>query len=290
MTNKPTIIITGTRGQIGSELNYLWKGNSTLNCHFLSRQDLDISNETQLEKFLDELKPDYFVNCAAYTAVDKAESEIEECFLINEFAVGLIAKLCAYRGVKLIHFSSDYVYHINKETPLLETDPTLARGIYAQSKLAGEQLILASPVDYIVIRTSWVYSSFGKNFVKTVIRLAKERDEMSVVMDQIGTLSYARDLANLVDAIIRRPDASIWNQTYNYSNEGKSSWFEIAQFIVEKLDLQLKIKAIRTSEYHTAAERPNWSLMSKDKIRKHLNISIPSWRISLEKALPLFDK
>lgn len=285
--SKKDIIITGANGQLGSELRFLTEDITNYSFHFYSRAELDITDKSVLEDIFNEIKPDYFINCAAYTAVDKAEDDIEKCFMINDYAVSLIADLCKEHDTALIHFSSDYVYHINKETPIIESDPTLPKGIYAQTKLAGEQAVIRSRCKYLIFRTSWVYSSYGNNFIKTVLRLAENRDEMSVVDNQIGTLTYARDLAEAVLEIIAQDLDTEWNQVYNYSNMGKSNWYEIAKKITEICNLSMKIKPIPSSDYPTPADRPLWSLLSKEKFDEAFGIAIPDWETSLVKCLDL---
>jgi dTDP-4-dehydrorhamnose reductase len=283
------IIVSGANGQLGKEFQFLSKNYSDIAFFFFGREELDITNEGKIKDLFAQINPDVFINCAAYTAVDKAETDIEHCFNINDYAVSLLADICAQQNCKMVHFSSDYVYHIEKDSPLIETDATLPRGIYAQTKLAGEQAVLRTNCEYLIFRTSWVYSTFGKNFVKTVLRLAETRESMSVVEDQIGTLTYARDLAKAVLEIINGKKEG-WNQIYNYSNEGKSNWYQIASFITEYLSLPMKINPIPSVEYPTPAERPYWSLMSKDKFKKTFGLRIPDWEESLRKSLDLIVK
>lgn len=282
---KYKIIVTGANGQLGTTLRNQTDLNEKFECHFFSRKELDITNKTALKDAFQKIKPHFFINAAAYTAVDKAEEEIVKCFMINDYALLHISDFCAQYNTKLIHISSDYVYHLETDKPLIENDATLPRGIYAQTKLAGEQRIIRSKCDYIILRTSWVYGVSGHNFIKTVLRLAKERDNMNVVNDQIGSLTNTVDLSDVIMNLLIKSDRNIWNQIYNYSNEGVTNWYEIADYIVKKENLSLDVNPIPTTEYPTPAERPKWSVMSKDKIKSAIDIKIPHWKSSLDKCL-----
>lgn len=279
------IIISGSEGQLGKTLQQILSLDKGLRCFFYPRKKLDITDASQLEKVFVKIKPDYFINAAAYTSVDKAETEIEKCFLINDFALHSISTVCENHNTRLIHISSDYVYHLKTDEPLKEDSPTLPRGIYAQSKLAGELKITASTCQYIILRTSWVYSTHGHNFIKTVLRLAKEREQMNVVNDQIGTLTSTVDISRAILTIIHSIIPDSWNQIYNYSNEGVTNWYEIADYIVSSQNLSLGVNPIPSTDYPTPAERPKWSVLNKEKIKKTFGLEIPHWKLSLDKCL-----
>ena len=233
------ILVTGASGQLGRELQYLAQFSDSLIFKFTDRSQFDITDPIHVDR---HLTPDveYLVNCAAYTKVDHAEDDIDAAYHINSVAVGLLAKSCKAKGIKLIHISTDYVYHSNFGNPFSESDQTNPQGIYAKSKLEGEKLALRHNPETLVIRTSWVYSSFGQNFVKTMLRLGSEREELSVVCDQVGTPTYARDLAASIIEIVRQKQNQPFNGSsgiYNYSNAGTTSWYNFARQIMESKEV-----------------------------------------------------
>ncbi len=278
------IIVSGANGQLGLELQALTK-SSNQNLLFLSKHELDITDELQLRKTFENHSPKFFVNCAAYTAVDQAEDYPDASFNINASALQTIGKLCKEFDTKLIHISSDYVYHINSNSPLREFDKTNPQGVYAKSKHQGEIEVIDSGCAYIILRTSWVFSSFGKNFVKTILRFADQKKELNIVNDQIGAPTYAKDLARIILKIINLDKG--WNQIYNFSNSLQCSWFDIARFIVDKKELPLVIHPIPSSQYPTAAKRPKWSVLSSEKIKNAFGIKIRTWKEALEECLEL---
>ncbi|MEY3369006.1 MAG: hypothetical protein RI973_2161 [Bacteroidota bacterium] len=285
------LLITGANGQVGRELQFLSADFPELNFLFADRERLDITVEAAVNEFFTDNNIGYCVNCAAYTAVDKAESDAENAWRINALGAGLLASACAARQIQLIHLSSDYVYHNEKNTPLQETDVTNPKGTYAKTKLQGEELVRRHhPGSSMILRTSWVYSSFGNNFVKTMLRLGKERKELGVVFDQIGTPTYARDLARTMLRLIQRVetgklDKSALNGIYNYSNEGVASWYDFAEAIFELRGMEVKLRAIESKDFPTPAERPGFSVLNKRKMKERFSIEIPHWRASLRSCL-----
>ena len=281
MTN---ILVTGSNGQLGSEI----KGLSSLyeyNFFFTDRETLDISDEKDIKKFLESNKINTIINCAAYTAVDKAESDEENADKINHLAVKYLSQISKEKNIKLIHVSTDYVFNGEVYMPYIESDITNPNGVYGKTKLDGERAMQEiNPLNSIIIRTSWVYSSFGANFVKTMLRLGKEKESLGVIFDQIGTPTYARDLARtILDIIPKIKNEKV--EIYNYSNEGVLSWYDFAKEIMRMAKLDCKINPIETKEYPTPATRPHYSLLNKSKIKKEYNIAIPYWKDSLDKCL-----
>jgi len=291
----PTILITGAGGQLGQELQAF--DHRYPNWTFLAptRQSLDITDESALQAFFATHKPDYCLNTAAYTAVDKAEEEQEQAYAINAQAAAAIARFCLHHNTQLIHYSTDYVYKGDYNRPLLEDDATLGDGIYAQSKLQGDQLVLQELPAAMIIRTSWVYSSFGHNFVKTMLRLGKQRDALSVVFDQIGTPTYAYDLAAASLEIIKKIESGAISKqdasgVFHYSNEGVCSWYDFAICIFECSDIKCKVSPIESKDYPTPASRPHYSVLNKAKIKKTFDLNIPHWQDGLKRCLETIKK
>lgn len=286
------ILVTGANGQLGQCFHQAaanWPDQTFL---FLSSQELDISDRPFVRNILKYEQPNWVINCAAYTAVDKAESEPENVRKINVLGTKNLAETCAEMGIPLVHFSTDYVYHTRQNTPYLETDTVSPKGVYARSKLIGERAAFRAHPLTMVIRTSWVYSEFGQNFMKTMLRLGHERDMLQVVADQIGSPTYAPDLANAVLKIIQKVKsgelaqesiAGIWN----YSNEGVASWYDFAAAIFEIGEVSCQIRPIATRDYPTPAERPPFSVLDKSKIKTAFDLEIPHWRESLRRCLAL---
>ncbi|MEO0338132.1 MAG: dTDP-4-dehydrorhamnose reductase [Bacteroidota bacterium] len=280
------ILVTGAKGQIGQELQFLSTAFPSMEFIFTDKDELDLTLEDQVNTFFAEHQPNVCINCAAYTAVDKAETDIELCRKINKTAVSYLAQACKTQGTQLVHYSTDYVYHNTLNRPLLETDPTTPQGIYALTKLEGEQA--ATQCDAIIIRTSWVYSSYGHNFVKTMLRLGRERDQLSIVYDQIGAPTYARDIAQATLQIIEQlegPHAGI----YNFSNTGIASWYDLAKAIFEIEGINCKVSPIPSSGYPTPAKRPHFSVLDNTKIKAAFELEIAHWRDSVQKCLELLS-
>jgi len=285
---KPVILVTGSNGQLGKELQQLAAVYPQYSFVFASREDLKLHHYGLVENFFIATKPQYCINCAAYTAVDKAESEQDMAMLVNGEAVGNLAAICKKYQTKFIHISTDYVFDGESETPYKEDDATGPINTYGKSKLLGEQLCMKEDADAIIIRTSWVYSSFGHNFVKTMMRLMNERNEINVVADQIGSPTYAADLAKAILDII---SSGKWEAgTYHYSNEGKISWYQFALAIKEITGSKAIVHPIETSQYPTPARRPHYSLLNKEKIKSVYHISIPDWKDSLTTCIDLLTQ
>lgn len=281
--SRPLVLVTGANGQLGKELQQLEGKWPDFRFLFLSREDLPIHHFELVRNFFKASKPSVLINCAAYTAVDKAEQEPILARQVNAEAVGVLAAVCAANQCRFIHISTDYVFDGKAINPYKEEDLTAPQSVYGQTKLEGErQAFLANPAA-IVIRTSWVYSSFGKNFVKTIIRLLKDKPEISVVQDQFGSPTFAADLAN---AILQIASSSKWiSGVYNYSNSGIISWFEFAKEIGKLVGASTPIKGISTAEYPTPAKRPAWSVLDTSKIVSTYGVTIKDWKDSLRQCL-----
>lgn len=275
------ILVTGANGQLGSELNVLSSKYPQYEWYFADRTKITLDNLELLKNQLNEINPDIILNCGAYTAVDKAEAEKELAFTVNHLAVEIIAKYAENKKAKLIHISTDYVFDGSSSTALTEDAETNPINIYGASKRAGEISCLKENPDSIIIRTSWVYSKFGNNFVKTMQRLMQERESINVVNDQIGSPTYAADLAQAIMEIIESPN---WiSGIYNYSNEGEISWYEFALSIKEFGGYDCQIGGIPSASYPTPAKRPEFSLLDKKKIKEVYNLNIPDYNDSLKK-------
>ncbi len=286
----PTLLITGAGGQLGKEFKALESAYPNWNFIAPTRQELDICDENSVAWFFEKHQPDYCLNTAAYTAVDKAETEQEQAYKVNRDAAVFVARQCQLHHSQLIHFSTDYVYKSGVSRPLIETDATAPEGVYAASKLAGDEDILVTLPGAMVIRTSWVYSTFGHNFVKTMLRLGEERDELGIVFDQIGTPTYARDIAvavlNIIDKVAsgKLPNNSL-SGIFHYSNEGVCSWYDFALSIFELSSIICEVKPIESKAYPTPAKRPHFSVLNKAKIKEQFEMTIPHWRDSLRECL-----
>ena len=278
------ILVTGANGQLGSEIKEL-SANYSYTFYFTCKDDLDITNKKALESFIEKNNITAIINCAAYTAVDKAEGEIELVDRINHQAVFYLASIAKEKNIKLIHISTDYVFDGTNYKPYIETDNTNPQSVYGQTKLDGEKALqIINPANSVIIRTSWVYSSYGNNFVKTMIRLGKEKASLGVIYDQVGTPTYAKDLAKtILDILPKINNTQI--EIYNYSNEGVCSWYDFAKEIMKMANLTCKVLPIETIQYPTPAKRPHYSLLNKSKIKNDYNIDIPYWTDSLEHCL-----
>ena len=273
------ILVTGANGQLGKELRVVAKQFPSFEFLFLSREDLPIHHFELVRNTFEAFKPDYCINCAAYTAVDKAETEKELAFIINAESVGILAAVSHAMHCKFIHVSTDYVYDGEKHGEHHEAELPKPVSVYGRSKLGGEQAAVANNPDAVIIRTSWVYSQFGHNFVKTMMRLMKEKPSISVVNDQHGSPTWAADLAGFIMQVVLHKE---WYPgTYNFSNEGDITWYDFAAEINKMIGSKCEIHAIPTSSYPTPAKRPTNSLMSKSKIKSVFDYSPIDWRVSL---------
>ena len=278
------ILVTGVNGQLGSEIKEL-SSNYPYTFYFTCKDDLDITNEKAIEEFIIKNHITAIINCAAYTAVDKAESEIELADKINHQAVFHLASIAKEKNIKLIHISTDYVFDGTNYKPYIETDNTNPQSVYGQTKLDGEKVLqMINPTNSIIIRTSWVYSDYGNNFVKTMLRLGRERESLGVIYDQIGSPTYAKDLAKAILDILPKIN-NTQTEIYHYSNEGVCSWYDFAKEIMKIAKLTCKINPIETSQYPTPAKRPLYSLLNKSKIKNDYTIDIPYWKDSLGECL-----
>lgn len=281
------ILVTGANGQLGSEIKELAEGNPQHHFFFTDEDTLDITDKKVIVLFIQENKITAIINCAAYTAVDKAESEPELADRINHLAVQHLAEAAKVYECKFIHISTDYIFDGTNYKPYNETDKPNPHSIYGSTKLAGELAMKKiSPENAIIIRTSWVYSSFGNNFVKTMLRLGKERDQLNVVSDQIGTPTYAADLARAILNILPKLE-NREVELFHYSNEGVCSWYDFAKAIFEIEGLPTEVNPIETWQYPTPTERPFYSVLNKTKIKEVFQLEIPYWKDSLNKSLQI---
>lgn len=273
------ILVTGSNGQLGKELRQLAPLHNEFSFIFLSREDLPIHHFDMVRTYFDNLQPDFCINCAAYTAVDRAEQEKDLAFQVNGEAVGVLAAVCKKYHTRLIHISTDYVFDGNGTQPWKETDPVSPVNTYGASKLQGEEEAMQFNPETIIIRTSWVYSRFGKNFVRTMLKLMKEKKEISVVNDQLGSPTYAADLATAILHIINQAH---WHSgIYHYCNEGIISWYDFAAAIKEISGSDCLVHPIPTHQYPTPAKRPAYSALNTGKIKTRFNLAIPGWKESL---------
>ena len=282
------ILVTGHKGQLANEIYALAQSLSTQTTFFFkSENELDITDHQALRNTIKQHKIDRVINCAAYTNVDNAEDEQEKAFLINDTAVGNMAKIAKEHGAFLIHVSTDYVFDGRHYQPYNENDPTNPVSVYGKSKRAGELKIIENEAG-IIIRTSWLYSATGKNFVKSIARLAEERDALKVVFDQVGNPTFAGDLAQTIIHITTQPKQELPHGVFHYSNEGVCSWYDFAMEITSMLNISCAITPIESKDFPTKAPRPHYSVLNKEKIKKTFNREIPYWKDSLWEMLKNF--
>lgn len=278
-----TVLVTGANGQLGKSIHRIASNYPELKFIFTDVADLDITNSEAVDAFFQSNKIAYCINCAAYTAVDKAEEEVDKAFLINATAVKNLAESCRNSGAVLIHVSTDFVFDGTKRIPYTEEDIPNPINVYGKSKLKGEAYIQEVWDKHFIVRTSWLYSEYGNNFVKTMLRLAETRDEISVVNDQIGSPTYAGDLASFLLKIIDKSSKDYG--LYHYSNEGSISWYDFAVEIFIKFSKDIYVQPILTKDYPTAAKRPKFSILDTSLAANTLNVSIENWRKSLLASL-----
>jgi dTDP-4-dehydrorhamnose reductase len=277
------ILVTGAHGQLGSSLQRIREAYPNCVFYWTDVDTLDICDQQKLAGFVHSNRIRYIINCAAYTAVDKAEDDSENCMRINRDAVRLIGEVAHAGGIKVIHVSTDYVFDGAQTRPYCEDDPTGPVSVYGQSKLEGEVVLRSVCPDAVIIRTSWLFSEYGTNFVKTMLRLGKERPELNVVCDQTGSPTYAEDLAVAIMSIVEcHPCVS---GVYHFSGEGVCSWYDFAVQIMKSAGLTCRVNPIKTCDYPTRAIRPAYSVLDKGKLKTTLDIQIPRWEESLEKCL-----
>lgn len=283
-----SILITGANGQLGQELQRLSNNYSYLVFHFYTREQLSIQDEESIARAFQSCEPDVVINCAAYTAVDRAENEKDAAYLVNALGPSLLAAACANKNVRFIHISTDYVFDGRSSEPYKEGDDTNPQSVYGKTKLEGEKLVMGNLPSSIIIRTSWVYSEFGKNFVKTMIRLMDEKPEVNIVSDQYGSPTYAADLA---DAILKIVVSDSWVPgIYHFSNAGIISWYDLAVAIRDLTDRHCIINQIPTTSYPTPAKRPAYSGLDKSKFSETYQIDMKHWKESLINCLDRIAK
>lgn len=278
------ILVTGANGQLGSEINKISGQFAEMEFCFTDVAELDITNPEKVAELIAEFQPEFLVNCAAYTAVDKAETDLSVATLLNATAVGILAEQSAKAGCKMIHVSTDYVFDGNGPRPYREDDRVDPQSAYGRTKLEGELLCQKLNPESLIIRTSWLYSAFGNNFVKTMVRLGNERSELGVIADQIGTPTNAADLASAILTIIssvKSGEKAFVAGIYHYSNEGVASWYDFTKAIFDIAEINCFVKPIATEDYPSPVQRPPYSVMNKSKIKLIFGLKIPHWRDSL---------
>lgn len=274
------VLVTGANGQLGQALQFIAPKYAEIQFHFCSSSELDISNLESVVSAFEKVKPQFCINAAAYTAVDKAETETEKAHLINAKGAKNVAEICNRYATTLLHVSTDFVFDGNQNTPYTEDDSTNPQGVYGATKRAGELEIMQTMKAYFIIRTSWLYSQFGNNFMKTMLRLGQEKTELNVVDDQIGTPTHAVDLAEMLVKIIRSDSRNYG--IYHFSNEGSISWYDFAKKIFELNNITINLHPIPTTQYPTPAKRPKYSVLDKSKIKKEFQTTIQTWDKALE--------
>lgn len=284
-----TILVLGASGQVASELKVLADQQKDFTFHFSGQQKLDFLHQDVFTA-LEETDADLIINTTAYTQVDKAELEVAPCHRLNAIIPGQLASYCHKRGLPFIHISTDYVYHSDTNVLLSEETPTQPKSVYGIAKRNGEQLVMELNPKSIIIRTSWLYSIFGHNFVKTMLKLGKEKKELNIVNDQIGAPTYAADLAKAILEIVKvalyNQNENIWG-IYNYANEGQTNWADFARYLFQQKKLPISVHGISTQEYGAPAPRPLWSVMSTEKIKTTFNLEISHWKEAVDRCLSL---
>lgn len=281
------ILVTGSYGQLGRSLQDVFSKDPELEVVYTDYDSLDITDRNAVSTFLKENRFDIVVNCAAYTAVDRAETDEILCSKLNTEAVGHLGEAASKTGTKVIHISTDYVFSGQGYRPYAENDEPYPQGIYGRTKLEGEGLLTSFCQDAMIIRTAWLYSEYGKNFVKTMLSLAENHNELNVVCDQIGTPTYAGDLAEAIHAVIRH--GSWMPGIYHFTDEGVMSWYDFSKAIFDIAGKKVKVNPVSTAEYPTPAKRPHYSVLRKSKIKQTFGIEIPYWRDSLKRCIKILQ-
>lgn len=280
-----TILITGSKGQLGNEMQQAAVRFPAFNYIYTDVAELDICDKSALDAFVKANNVNVIVNCAAYTAVDKAEDDVELCYKINRDAVRNIAEVANDNKVKVVHISTDYVFDGTNYLPYTEDMPVCPATVYGKSKLEGEQALLENCKESVILRTAWLYSSFGNNFVKTMIKLGTERDSLGVIFDQVGSPTYAADLADVILQLLS--NKTFIPGIYHFSDEGVCSWYDFTKTIHRMANITCDVKPIETKDYPARTPRPHFSVLNKGKIKSTYGISIPHWEVSLEKCIGL---
>jgi dTDP-4-dehydrorhamnose reductase len=291
--SQSAILVTGANGQLGNELRVLAAAYPAYEFIFTDRDEMLIDDAAAVQQYFDRYQPAWCINCAAYTAVDKAETDQENAYSVNAEGPRVLAAASKANQARFIHISTDYVFNGESPVPYKEESPTGPLNVYGLSKLKGEQLCLQNNPDAIIIRTAWVYSSFGNNFVKTMMRLMRERESINVVGDQIGSPTYAADLAQCIMQIVAGTDLQIvhWHPgIYHYSNHGRISWYDFAVAIKELINSNCTVNSISTGQYPTPAKRPAFSLLDTQKIQTVFHCNIPFWKDGLQRCLKLLQE
>lgn len=283
-----TVLVTGSKGQLGNEVQVLAPSYSQFEFIFTDVEELDICDRKAVENYFAKRKIDVLLNCAAYTAVDKAEEDVELCYRINEKAVGILGEIAAEYGTRVVHVSTDYVFDGTSYRPYTEDMPVCPATVYGKSKLAGEQLLMDACPAAVIVRTSWLYSSFGNNFVKTMMRLGKERGTLNVIFDQVGTPTYAADLADTLLQIISAD--KFVPGIYHYSNEGVCSWYDFTISIHKMAGINCRVLPIESKDYPAKTPRPHYSVLNKNKIKSNYNIQISHWEDGLRRCMDILTE
>jgi len=279
------VLVTGSNGQLGSEIRERALNFPQYQFTFADIEELDLTNSEAVNAFFKEHKFDSCINCAAYTAVDNAEDDRELALLVNFDAVKNLAEACSSHNTFLVHISTDYVFDGTNYKPYEETDPPSPNSYYGLTKLKGEEAVFSMSDHAVIIRTSWLYSAYGNNFVKTMLRLGKTNEQIGVVADQVGTPTYAGDLADTILTILKKYDGKAVNEIYHFSNEGAISWYDFSKAIMAESGLNCKVNPIESKDFPAKANRPFYSVLNKAKIKTDFNITIPYWLDSLKTVL-----
>ncbi len=281
------ILITGANGQLGSSLRKRKNEFANAECIFTDVEELDLTDEMAVTHFFASEKPDVVINCAAYTAVDKAESDTDNAKMLNADVPGFLGKLCKQHNASMVHISTDYVFSGEANRPYTENDTTNPVSVYGNTKLQGEQNLLNQLPEALILRTSWLYSPYGGNFLKTMLRLGKEKDQIGVVYDQVGSPTYAGHLADAIIHVMNRWQAkSTWEGgIYHFSNQGLCSWYDFAWQIMQSSNLTCRVNPVTSDQFPTPAKRPPYSVMSKAAFESRFNYTIPHWQKGLEACL-----